>query len=60
MAVVSECEQAVKKPKETNVIYKNISDATKKTIEEVSNVNITLMEKSTKEDIVAFTVQRMN
>ena len=40
MAVVSECKQAVKKLKETNVyvIYKNISDATKKTIETVSNV----------------------
>ena len=63
MAVVSECKQAVKKLKETNVIYKNISDATKKTIEAVSNINTTLLEKSTKEVIdglQAFTIQRMN
>ena len=65
---VDNVKQAVLKMKETNIFYKNISDsavddATKKTIEAVSNVNTTLLEKSTKEDIdglQAYTIRRMD
>ena len=64
---VDNVKQAVLKLKETNIFYKNISDsavddATKKTIEPVSNVNTTLLEKGTKEDIdglQAYTIRRI-
>ena len=65
---VGNVKQAVQKLKEINVFYRDISDsavddAAKKTIEVVSNVSSTLLEKSTKEDIdglQAFTIRRMN
>ena len=65
---VDNVKQAVLKLKETNIFYKTISDsavddATKKTIEAISNVNTTLLEKSTKEDIdglQAYTIRRMD
>jgi len=61
-------KQAVKKLKEINIFYRDISDtavddAAKKTIEAVSNVSSTLLEKRTKEDIdglQAYTIRRMD
>ena len=55
---VGNVKKAIKKLKEINVFYKDISDSAvddvaKKTIEVVSNTSSTLLEKSTKEDIDA-------
>ena len=65
---VNNVKQAVNKLKEINIFYKDldesaVDDAAKKTIEAVSNVSSTLLEKSTKDDIdglQAYTVRRMD
>ena len=53
---VNKVKQAVNKLRQINIFYKDldenaVDDAAKKTIEAVSNVSSTLLEKSTKDDI---------